>query len=176
MYVESTTTVIRTSGTEKPISPTPSKVWRAKLTIINMVFTEGLTDPSSEEFAKLASDLEDALDNIFKEVSGFLFVKVVNFTKGSIVCNYLIHTKLESSATSDEFNKILSEKRGKIGKFEMETEEEEEDGVAAVKGTQPRKDEFPLKVFAAAAFGGLVAMVIGFVLYKVSICKCFVDR
>ena len=141
-----------------------------------MEFTEGLTDPSSEEFAKLASDLEDALDNIFKEVSGFLFVKVVNFTKGSIVCNYLIHTKLESSATSDEFNKILSEKRGKIGKFVMETEEEEEDSVAAVKGTQPRKNEFPLKVFAAAAFGGLVVMVIGFVLYKVSIYKCFVDR
>ena len=147
-----------------------------------MEFTEGLTDPSSEEFAKLANDLEDVLDNIFKEVSGFLSVKVVNFTKGSIVCNYLIHTNLESTATSDEFNKILSEKRGKIGKFEMETEEEEEeeeeeeDGVAAVKGTQPRKNEFPLKVFAAAAFGGLVVMVIGFVLYKVSIYKCFVDR
>lgn len=121
---------------------------------------------------KLANELEDVLDDIFKpEISGFLNVEVVSFKKGSIVCDFLIYTELESSATADEFNDVLSAaiekgeaKKFKITDFAIETEEE--DGVEAVIGTKERKNEFPLKVFAAAAFGALVVLVIGFVLYK----------
>lgn len=111
------------------------------------------------------------MDDIFKSViSGFLYVKVVSFKKGSIVCDFRIYTELESSATADDFNKVMSAaiERGEAKKFnitDFAIEPEKED-TAAVKGTKERKNEFPLKVFAAAAFGALVALVIGFVLYK----------
>lgn len=134
-----------------------------------MEFTERFSDPSSEEFKKLANELEDFLDDIFKSaISGFLYVKVVSFEKGSIVCDFLIYTELESSAKADDFNKVMSAaiERGEAKNFTITDFAIGKDVVAAVKGTKERKNEFPLKVFAAASFGALVALVIGFVLYK----------
>lgn len=177
MYAESTLTVIYTYGREEPTSPTPSKKWAAKFTIENMEFTTELATNSSKQFKKLANDLEDLLNDIFNQMSGFLYVKVISFEKGSIICNFFIYMKVESSATTKEFESILSAaaKSGKTGKFKITNiavSKDQEDSVGAVKGKKP-KDEFPLKLFGVAAFGGVVVLIIVVLLYKVSIYKCF---
>ena len=169
-----TTLSIYTKSPQKPISTElPSAFSRmliAKLTIESMEFTLELADSSSEIFKELARDLELLLNNVFEEISGFLYVKVTSFEKGSIVCNFMIHTEMESLATAEEFERILTTaaKGGKIGKYQISNIEIQDTAVGAVKGKEPEGKSIPVKVIGVATFVGVVVLIIVFVLYKVS--------
>ena len=146
-----------------------------KFTITNMEFTPELADPTSESYKELARNLERLLDDVFDEISGFRFAKITSFASGSIVCNFLIRTEVGSSATVVEFENALTAaaNNGKTKNYQIsniEVQGLEQEDVGAVKGKEP-EDKFPLKVIGVAAFAGVVALIIVFVLYKVSICK-----
>ena len=172
--------VVYSKGTQEPTTPElpeSSHKLVGAFTITNMSFTPELANSESENFKELAKDLESLLNDVFDDISGFLYVKVISFVKGSIVCNFLIlvHTKVESPATADEFEKVLdaAAKSGKTGEYQITNvniEVLEQDAVGAVKGKEP-KDRFPLKVIGVAAFAGVVALIIVFILYKVSVYK-----
>lgn len=174
--LETSSSVVYTEGPEVTReAPESSRMLAGAFTITNMEFTPELTYSSSENFKELARDLEYLLNDVFDEIYGFLYVKITRFEKGSIVCNFNIHTKVESSATADEFKKVLAAaaNSGKTGKYQITNiimEVHEQDDVEAVKGKKP-EDKFPLKVIGVAAFGGVVALIIVFLVYKVSICK-----
>lgn len=177
---ETTLSVVYSKGTQEPTTPElpeSSHKLVGEFTITNMSFTPELANSESENFKELARDLESLLNDVFDDISGFLYVKVTSFVKGSIVCNFLIHvhTKVESPATADEFEKVLdaAAKSGKTGEYQItnvKIEVLEQDAVGAVKGKEP-KDRFPLKVIGVAAFAGVVALIIVFILYKVSVYK-----
>ena len=166
--IETTLSVVYTKSPEEP-TMRPERMLAGALTIENMEFTPELADSSSETFKELARDLEFLLNDVFEGVSGFLYVKVTSFDKGSIVCNFMIHMKTESLATAEEFEKVLTAaaKGGKTGKYQI-SNIEVQDTVGAVKGKEPEEKSFPLRVIAVAAFVGVVALVFVFILYKVS--------
>lgn len=158
--------------TKRPLEPTTGPELRglfARLTIENMKFIPELADPSSEIFKELARDLELLLKNVFKEISGFVYVKVTSFENGSIVCNFMIYIEIESLAKAEEFERILTvaAKGGKTGKYQISNIEVQDD-VGAVKGKEPEGKSIPVKVIGVAAFVGVVALIIVFLLYKVS--------
>ena len=158
--------------TESPVEPTSSVLSRrlvASLIIESMKFTPELSDSSSETFKKLAGDLEFLLNDVFEDISGFLYVEVTSFENGSIVCNFMIRIKIESLAKAEEFERILTDaaEGGKIGKYQISNIQVQDD-VGAVKGKEPEGKSIPVKVIAVAACVGLVALIIVFLLYKVS--------
>ena len=143
----------------------------ARLIIENKKFTPELADPSSEIFKELARDLELLLNDVLEQIPDFLYVNVTSFENGSIVCNFMIHIKIESLAKAEEFERILTDaaEGGKIGKYQIsKVEVPAQDTVAAVKGKEPEGKSIPVKVIAVAACVGLVALIIVFLLYKVS--------
>lgn len=168
-YTESTQEPTTTEFTE------PSRIFSGKFTITNMEFTPELADSFSESFKELARNLEQLLNDVFDEISGFLYVKVASFARGSIVCNFFIYTEVGSSATVDEFENALTAAAnyGNTSNYQIsniEVQEREQEDVGAVKRKKP-EDKFPLQVIAVAAFVGVVALIIVFVLYKVSVCR-----
>ena len=168
--------------TKRPLEPSTGPELRglfARLTIETMKFIPELADPSSEIFKELARDLELLLNDVFKEISGFVYVEVTSFENGSIVCNFMIYIKIESLAKAEEFERILTvaAKGGKTGKYQISNIEvqdnevqdnEVQDDVGAVKGKEPEGKSIPFKVIGVAAFVGVVALIIVFLLYKVS--------
>lgn len=184
MSLETSSSMVYTEGPKVPNTPEPpesSRMLEAELTITNMEYTLELANSSSNNFKELASDLEYLVNDVFDKIYGFLYVKVASFEKGSIVCNFNIYAKVKSSATADEFQKVLAAavRSGKIGKYKItnvKVHEHEQDDVGAVKGKKRPEEKFPLKVIGMAAFGGVVALIIVFVLYKVSICKLEVSH
>lgn len=161
--------------TEKPTSselPTEfSKTLVATLTI-NMTFTRELADPSSKTSKELARDLELLLNDVFKDISGFLYVRVKKFERGSVICNFMIHMKMESLATAEEFEKVLTAaaKDGKTGKYQISNIEVQDtvgDTVGAVKEKEPEGKSFPATVVGVSVFVGVVALIFVFLLYKV---------
>ena len=158
-----------TTRTELPVELTTVLI--ATLTIENMEFAPELVDSSSKTFKELARDLELLLDDTFTEISGFLYVMVTSFEKGSIVCNFMIHMKAESLATAEEFQKVLTAatKDGKTGNYQIsKIEVHAQDNVGAVQEKEPEGKSFPVKVIVIAAFVGVVALIIVFLFYKVS--------
>jgi len=168
-----TTLSVYTKSTEESTSTEPptesSRMLIAKLTIEAMEFTLELADSSSEKFKELARDVELLLNDVFKEISGFLYVTVTSFENGSIVCNFMIHIKMESLATAEEFERILTAaaEGGKTGKYQI-SNIEVQDTVGAVKEKEPEGKSIPVKVIGVAAFAGVVVLIIVFLLYKVS--------
>ena len=145
-------------------------MWAATLTIENMNFNFDLETPSSQAFKDLARDLEVSLRGAFEHISGFLYVEVESFKKGSIICNFFIYTKAESSATAKEYENALiaASKRGETGSYHI-TNVHVEDNMEAVKSDRPQDKSFnSLKVIGVAIFAGAVFMVIVFLLAKVS--------
>ena len=142
----------------------------ARLTIETMKFTPELANSSSEIFKELARDLEILLNEVFKEISGFLYVKVTSFEYGSIVCNFMIYIRIESLAKAEEFVRILTvaAKGNKTGKYQISNIEVQDLDVGAIKGKETEGKSIPVKVIGVAAFVGVVALIIVFLLYKVS--------
>ena len=171
--VELTTPEPTESEEEPTTASVGSKRWEASLTIENMEFNSDLAYNSTKAFKDLASNLEALLRGIFNQVSGFLDVKVDSFTKGSIICNFFIFTKAESTATVEEFENTLTaaSKRRETGEYSI-TDVQVKDNVnvdAVKKGEKPRDDRFlPLKIVGVTMFAAALAMVIMFLLVKVS--------
>jgi len=167
---------IYTKSPQKPISmepPTTSsrRMLVARLTIETMKFTMELANSSSEIFKELAGELELLLNDVFEGISGFLFVEVTSFEKGSIVCNFMIHIKMESSTTAEDFERILTAaaKGGKTGKYQISNiHVQDTDTVVAVKEKEAEGKSIPVKVIGVATFVGVAVLIIVFVFYKVS--------
>lgn len=186
MYHGNTVSLIYTRGPEEPTTLDPMEIpeessspenpvavqmWAATLTIENMEFTPALTNSSSETFKELASNLEAFLGDVFETIAGFLYVEVESFERGSVICNFVIYAKAESSATATAFETALisAVNAGKTGNYQItKVEVEVNDNVRAVKRDKPPDMRFhPLKVIGVAIFAGGVALIIVLLLCKV---------
>ena len=170
---EYSTTVPAEEKAEEPTSPVPAnalQIWAAVLTIENMEFTRDLAIPSSQTFRKLSGTLTVLLSNVLKQISGFLSVNVKSFERGSVVCMFDIHAKLESSATAEDFEKALIDAANnrKIGNYHV-TNIQVKDNVAALmtEETPQGQRSFLLRVIAVIIFAGGVAVLI--VLFTVKV-------
>lgn len=156
---------------EAPVDP---KKWKASLTIENKEFNSNLAYNSSKAFKDLASDLEVLLRGILNQVPGFLYVKVDSFTKGSIICNFFIYTKAESTATIEEIENALiqliaASKRGETGNYSItDIHVKDNVNVDAGKDEKPSRENrfLPLKIIGVTVIAAALAMVIAFLLVK----------
>lgn len=146
-------------------------MWEASLKIENKEFNSNLAYNSSKAFKDLASDLEVLLRGILNQVPGFLNVKVDSFTKGSIICNFFIYTKAESTATTEEIENALiaASKRGETGNYSItDIHVKDNVNVDAIKDEKPSRENgfLPLKIIGGTVIAAALAMVIAFLLVK----------
>lgn len=149
-------------------------MWKASLTIENKEFNSNLAYNSSKAFKDLASDLEVLLRGILNQVPGFLNVKVDSFTEGSIICNFFIYMKAESTATTEEIENALiqliaASKRGETGNYSItDIHVKDNVNVDAVKDEKPSRENsfLLLKIIGVTVIAATLAMVIAFLLVK----------
>ena len=151
--------------------PVAIRMLAATFTIENMEFSSELADTSSEIFKALAKDLEMLLTDLFEQIPGFSYVEVDSFERGSIICNFLIYTKEQSSATAEDFEKVLiaAVNEGKTGNYQITNVEVRDNlNVESVKSDKPQDKQFqPLKVIGVAILAGGVLLVIVILLVRV---------
>lgn len=84
----------------------------------DIAFKEEYRDTSSPEYEELKNNLTTTLEEVYKNVEGFVGVRILFFTKGSVVCSYIVilakDSKVEESELKDTLQKASDD--GKVFK------------------------------------------------------------
>ena len=157
------TPATHTTSSRPTIPPEETKMVNMEVTL-NMEFRKEYNDVNSPIYTELVANLTNALIRVYKEVDGFLDVRVLFIRRGSIVCNYIVILASNSTVADDDLKNEL-EKGRKDGKFPFDvkgiTVIEDSDAVAA-KTKLPQWAMTTMIVLGALAFCFLV----------IAICAC----
>ncbi|XP_048858287.1 adhesion G protein-coupled receptor F5-like isoform X2 [Brienomyrus brachyistius] len=73
-------------------------------------FTEDLKDPATMMYKNLKINIESALCEKYKAISGFIRVEVTNFRPGSVITDFLLHTnQLNSTEIATANNELVAD-------------------------------------------------------------------
>ena len=80
-------------------------------------FKEEYNNPDSEEYKTLEKNLTETLENVYKNVEGFVAVRIILIKEGSVVCSYIVILAKDSQVEESKLKEILQEasKDGKLG-------------------------------------------------------------
>lgn len=90
------------------LPPQGTKLINMEVTF-NLDFIEEYKDQSSLEYKSLVKNLTRTLENGFKNLDGFVGVRIVFIKKGSVVCNYIVILAKDSGVDGDDLKKTLQE-------------------------------------------------------------------
>lgn len=90
------------------LPPQGTKLINMEVTF-NLDFIEEYNDQSSLEYKSLVKNLTRTLENGFKNLDGFVGVRIVFIKKGSVVCNYIVILAKDSGVDGDDLKKTLQE-------------------------------------------------------------------
>ena len=90
------------------LPPQGTKLINMEVTF-NLDFIEEYNDQSSLEYKSLVKNLTRTLENGFKNLDGFVGVRIVFLKKGSVVCNYIVILAKDSGVDGDDLKKTLQE-------------------------------------------------------------------
>ena len=57
---------------------------------LDLPFKEEYNDPNSPDYQELAANLTGKLWIIYQDVDGFVGIRIISLTEGSVVCNYIV--------------------------------------------------------------------------------------
>lgn len=90
------------------LPPQGTKLINMEVTF-DLDFIEEYDDQNSLEYKSLVKNLTRALENGFKNLDGFVGVRIVFIKKGSVVCNYIVILAKDSGVDGDDLKKTLQE-------------------------------------------------------------------
>lgn len=89
----------------------------------DITFKEEYGDTSSPEYEELKNNLTTTLEQIYEEIDGFVGVRTLFITKGSVVCSFIViltkDSKVEESELKDTLQKASDD--GKVLKFKVKS-------------------------------------------------------
>lgn len=80
-------------------------------------FKKEYSDLNSPEYVELKKNLTTTLEEVYGDVEGFVAVRILFITKGSVVCNYIVILAKDSKVEESELKEKLEQaaKEGKLG-------------------------------------------------------------
>ena len=107
-----TTSAVSTAApsTSRPSTPTlpPEGTKFVSMEVsFDIPFEEEYRDTSSPEYKELKDNLTASLEKIYKNVDGFVGVRILFITEGSVVCSYIVIVAKDSKVTESELEEEL---------------------------------------------------------------------
>ena len=90
------------------LPPQGTKLINMEVTF-NLDFIEEYNDQNSLEYKSLVKNLTRALENGFKNLDGFVGLRIVFIKEGSVVCNYIVILAKDSAVDGNDLKKTLQE-------------------------------------------------------------------
>lgn len=73
----------------------------------DLTFEEEYNNPSSPEYKELEKNLTTALVEVYKTVEGFVGIRIVLISEGSVVCNYIVILAKDAKVEKSKLKEIL---------------------------------------------------------------------
>ena len=94
----------------------------------NIVFKEEYSDTGSTEYKELKDNLTTSLEIVYKNVDGFVGVRILFITKGSVVCSFIVILTKDSNVKRSELKEKLQQASDAGELFQVTSIKVEEDG------------------------------------------------
>lgn len=75
----------------------------------DIAFIEEYSDTGSPEYEELENNLTTSLVKVYKNVDGFVGVRILLITKGSVVCSYIVILAKDSKVKRSELKEKLQQ-------------------------------------------------------------------
>lgn len=137
------------------------------VTVVNLVFTPELSDTTSVTFKNLSKKIEAALSAVYRNaIPGFLYLKVISFKKGSVICNFVVVTTPKSNATENSLKDVLlfANDKNELGGMKL-SEEIVVNEVKASKTTRSTKMELWIIILISVGIPVLMVALIVAIVY-----------
>ena len=160
-----------TPTTPQPTAPTlpPGGTKFVSMEVsFDIEFKEEYTDTGSPEYKELKDNLTTSLEKVYKNVDGFVSVRILFITKGSVVCSYIVILAKDSEVKPSELKEKLQQASDSGELFRVKSVKVEED---ASEETEEKLPKWALVVMIV--LGCLSAVFLVTVIYLcVSIVFC----
>ena len=93
----------------------------------NIVFKEEYSDTGSTEYKELKDNLTISLEIVYKNVDGFVGVRILFITKGSVVCSFIVILTKDSNVKRSELKEKLQQASDEGELFQVTSIKVEED-------------------------------------------------
>ena len=119
-----------TPTTAQPTAPTlpPGGTKFVSMEVsFNIVFKEEYSDTGSTEYKELKDNLTISLEIVYKNVDGFVGVRILFITKGSVVCSFIIILTKDTNVKRSELKEKLQQASDAGELFQVKSIKVEED-------------------------------------------------
>lgn len=125
-----------------------------------MEFKEEYNDPNSPAYKKLVANLTIELKNVYKKVDGFVNIRILFITRGSVICSYIVILAKNSQVNEEKLKEVL-EQAQKDGTFTFKVKsiEVEEEPTKKPEEKLPEWALITIIVLASLAFVFLVTVI-----------------
>ncbi|XP_028392165.1 putative GPI-anchored protein pfl2 [Dendronephthya gigantea] len=100
--------VLASSTASPPIASSEKRIVALNVTIVNKVYTSPLANKSSEEYIKLAKEVKDTFEFLFRNTPGFLEVVILGFRNGSVIIDSYVRLQQSSNTTATELGMVIT--------------------------------------------------------------------
>ena len=146
------------SGPTTPQEGTKTVIIEVKL---DEEFLNEYNDINSPEYKNLETALKTNLTKVYQNVDGFVDVRILLITEGSVICNYVVILAKSSAVTEDKLKDILLNAGKETFPFKVQS-------VTLVRTEKPPKETLPQWALVTM----IVLGVLAFVFIVVAICAC----
>ncbi|XP_068717483.1 uncharacterized protein [Montipora capricornis] len=128
---------------------------------LDMKFLNEYNNINSPAYKNLETELKTNLTKVYKHVDGFVDVRILLITEGSVICNYVVILAKNSAVTEDKLKDILLNAGKETFPFKVQS-------VTLVRTEKPPNETLPHWALVTM----IVLGVLAFVFIVVAICAC----
>ena len=101
--------VVPTSTSSRPTTPVEGVKTVSMEMTLDLTFEDDYKNPNSKAYKDLTTNLRSSLEKTYKNIEGFIGIRILLIRKGSVVCTYIVILAKDSKADEEMLKSTLEE-------------------------------------------------------------------
>ena len=152
--------VVPTSTSSRPTTPVEGVKTVSMEMTLALTFKDDYRDPNSEAYKDLTTNLTRSLEKTYKNIEGFIGIRILLIRKGSVVCMYIVILAKDSKADEEILKNTLEKaSKNKTFGFKVTSVKVEEEATAKPEEKLPNWALITMIALGSLSFVFLVTVI-----------------
>lgn len=152
--------VATSTSSSRPTTPVEGVKTVSMEMTLALTFKDDYRDPNSEAYKDLTTNLTRSLEKTYKNIEGFIGIRILLIRKGSVVCMYIVILAKDSKADEEILKNTLEEaSKNKTFGFEVTSVKVEEEATATPEEKLPNWALITMIALGSLSFVFLVTVI-----------------
>lgn len=148
------------TSSSRPTTPVEGVKTVSMEMTLALTFKDDYRDPNSEAYKDLTTNLTRSLEKTYKNIEGFIGIRILLIRKGSVVCMYIVILAKDSKADEESLKNTLEEaSKNKTFGFKVTSVKVEEEATATPEEKLPNWALITMIALGSLSFVFLVTVI-----------------